>query len=408
MGEDAPVATNPVHPLSRRGRVEPFHVMEVLKAASARARTHGDVLTMCAGQPATPAPRPVREAARAALATDAPHGYVDALGIAELRAAIAAHHLRSYGIEVDPERVAVTTGSSGAFTAIFLAAFDADDVVVMTRPGYPAYRNSLLALGCRVVELDCGPEVRFQPTLGMLLDWSAAHGGPPRGLVLASPANPTGTLVDPGELEAIAQWCAEEGVLLISDEIYHGITFGEAARTALEFSDAAVVVGSMSKYFSMTGWRVGWAILPEHLVRPVELLLGNLNICAPALAQVAAVEAFGPEARAELDGHVARYAANRAIVLDALPGMGVRTWAPADGAFYAYADIAHLTDDSLRWCFDVLEATGVAVTPGVDFAPDRPGAPGPLDGSRWFRLSFAGSTAEVTEAMSRLTAFAAR
>jgi aspartate/methionine/tyrosine aminotransferase len=156
----------------------------------------------------------------------------------------------------------------------------------------------------------------------------------------------------------------------------------------------------------MTGWRVGWAILPDHLVRPVELLLGNLNICAPSLAQVAAVEAFTPEARAELDGHVARYAANRAIVLDALPGMGVDTWAPADGAFYAYADVSHLTGDSLRWCFDVLDATGVAVTPGVDFAPDRPGSPGPLDGSRWFRLSFAGSTAEVTEAMSRLTAFA--
>jgi aspartate/methionine/tyrosine aminotransferase len=394
--------------LSTRGQVEPFHVMEVLKAANARARTHGDVITMCAGQPSTPAPRPVREAARAALATDAPHGYVDALGIAELRQAIADHHERAHGIRVDPARVAVTTGSSAAFTAVFLAAFDAGDVVLMTRPGYPAYRNSLRALGCRAVELDCGPDVRFQPTLGMLLAWVEEHGTPPAGLVIASPANPTGTVIDPGELEAIAQWCEAEGVLLVSDEIYHRITFGEPARTALEFTESAVVVGSTSKYFSMTGWRVGWAILPEHLVRPVELLLGNLNICAPSLAQVAAVEAFGEEARAELDDHVARYATNRAIVLDALPGMGVRTWAPADGAFYAYADIGHLTDDSLRWCFDVLDATGVAVTPGVDFAPDRPGAPGPLDGSRWFRLSFAGSTAEVTEAMSRLTAFASR
>jgi aspartate/methionine/tyrosine aminotransferase len=382
--------------------------MEVLKAANARARTHGDVITMCAGQPSTPAPRPVREAARAALATDAPHGYVDALGVAELREAVAGHHERTHGVRVDPGRVAVTTGSSAAFTAVFLAAFDAGDVVLMTRPGYPAYRNSLRALGCRAVELDCGPDVRFQPTLGMLLAWAAENGGPPKGLVIASPANPTGTLVDPAELEAIAQWCEAEGVLLVSDEIYHGITFGEPARTALEFCDGAVVVGSTSKYFSMTGWRVGWAILPEHLVRPVELLLGNLNICAPSLAQVAAVEAFTPEARAELDAHVARYATNRAVVLDALPGMGVATWAPADGAFYAYADVSHLTRDSLRWCFDVLDATGVAVTPGVDFAPDRPGSPGPLDGSRWFRLSFAGSTAEVTEAMSRLTAFADR
>ncbi len=401
------VSRRPVS-LSRRGQVEPFHVMEVLKAANLRARTHGDVLTMCAGQPSSPAPRPVREAARAALATEAPHGYVDALGVAELRAAIAARHLQTYGVEVDPGRVAVTTGSSAAFTAVFLAAFDAGDAVLMTRPGYPAYRNSLRALGCRAVELDCGPEVRFQPTVRMLEAWVAEHGAPPAGLVLASPANPTGTLVDPAELEAIAAWCEEHGVLLVSDEIYHGITFDEAARTALEFSDSAVVVGSTSKYFSMTGWRVGWAILPDRLVRPVELLLGNLNICAPSLAQVAAVEAFTDEARDELDGHVARYATNRSIVLDALPGMGVRTWAPADGAFYAYADIAHLTDDSLRWCFDVLDATGVAVTPGVDFAPDRPGAPGPLDGSRWFRLSFAGSTADVTQAMSRLTAFVTR
>jgi aspartate/methionine/tyrosine aminotransferase len=398
----------PTHPehLSVRGQVEPFHVMEVLKPANASSRSHGDVITMCAGQPSTPAPRPVREAARAALATEAPHGYVDALGVAELREAIAGHHERTHGVRVDPARIAVTTGSSAAFTAVFLAAFDAGDVVLMTRPGYPAYRNGLRALGCRAVELDCGPDVRFQPTLGMLLAWAAENGGPPRGLVIASPANPTGTLIDPAELEAIAQWCEAEGVLLVSDEIYHGITFGEPARTASEFTDGAVVVGSTSKYFSMTGWRVGWAILPDHLVRPVELLLGNLNICAPSLAQVAAVEAFTPEARAELDGHVARYAANRAIVLDALPGMGVDTWAPADGAFYAYADVSHLTGDSLRWCFDVLDATGVAVTPGVDFAPDRPGSPGPLDGSRWFRLSFAGSTAEVTEAMSRLTAFA--
>lgn len=391
--------------VSARGQVEPFHVMEVLKAANERARTHGDVLTMCAGQPSTPAPRAVREAASRALASPNPYGYTDALGVAALREALAEHYSATYGVTVDPARVAVTTGSSGAFTAIFLAAFDPGDVVLMTRPGYPAYRNTLLALGCRAEELDCGPLERFQPTVALVQDWSERAGAPPAGLVIASPANPTGTLLEPAELAALARWCQEHGTLLISDEIYHGITYGEQASTALASSSDAVVVGSFSKYHSMTGWRIGWAVLPEPLVRPVELLLGNLNICAPALAQVAAVAALGPDAREELDAHVRRYAVNRSLVLDRLPRLGVRTWAPADGAFYAYADIAHLTTDSLTWCQEVLAATGVAVTPGVDFAPHRPGLDSPLDGSRWFRISFAGSTADCDEAMTRLEDF---
>lgn len=393
-------------PLSRRGQVEPFHVMELLKAAHARARSVGDVLTMCAGQPSTPAPVAVREAAAAALASGDPLGYTEAIGLLALREAIAQHYREAYGVVVDPARVAVTTGSSAAFTALFLAAFDPGDTVLMTRPGYPAYRNTLAALGCRPVELACGPEVRFQPTLAMVQEWAAAHGGPPQGLIIASPANPTGTVIDPLELAAIARWCAAQGVLLVSDEIYHGITFGgERTSSALESTDQAAVVGSLSKYYSMTGWRVGWVILPAALVRPVELLLGNLNICAPHLAQVAGVAAFGPQARAELDGHVRRYAANRDLVLARLPELGVATWAPADGAFYAYADISHLTQDSYQWCFDVFDATGVAVTPGVDFAPHRPGDDSPLDGSRWFRLSFAGTTDEADEAMSRLAAY---
>lgn len=392
-------------PLSQRGRVEPFHVMELLKAANARARTHGDVITMCAGQPSTPAPRAVREAAARALTTDDPHGYTDALGIAPLRETIAAHYAQAYGVDVDPAQVAVTPGSSGAFTAIFLAAFDPGDVVLMTRPGYPAYRNTLQALGCRAVELDAGPEQRFQPSLAMLQEWSQRHGGPPAGLIIASPANPTGTIIADAELAAIARWCEEQGVLLISDEIYHGVTYGAHAACAWETSRAGVVVGSLSKYYSMTGWRLGWALLPAPLVRPVELLLGNLHICAPALGQVAAVAAFGPQARAELDGHVRRYGVNRDLVLSRLPELGVTTWAPADGAFYAYADISHLTTDARRWCADVLDATGVALTPGVDFAPHRPGHDSPLDGSRWFRLSFAGSTADVDEAMTRLARY---
>ncbi len=395
-------------PVSRRGAVEPFHVMEILKAANLRARTHGDALIMCAGQPSTPAPRAVREAAAQALATQAPFGYTDAMGVAALRDTIAVHYGATYGVAVDPANIAVTTGSSAAFTAVFLAAFDIGDTVLMTRPGYPAYRNTLQALGCRPVELDCGPEVRFQPTVQLLQDWTQANGAPPSGLIIASPANPTGTVIADTELAAIARWCEEHDVLLISDEIYHGVTYGHHAACAWESSRSGVVVGSLSKYYSMTGWRVGWAVLPDALVRPVELLLGNLNICAPALAQVAAVEAFGASARAELDGHVERYAVNRDLVLARLPELGVSTWAPADGAFYAYADISHLTSDSQRWCLDALDATGVAVTPGVDFAPHRPGVQSPLDGSGWFRLSFAGATADVDDAMTRLAAFTSR
>lgn len=381
--------------------------MELLKAANERARTHGDVLTMCAGQPSTPAPRAVVEAAHAALDSGEALGYTDALGVLALREAIAEHYERAYGVRVDRDHIAVTTGSSAAFTAIFLAAFDPGDVVLMTRPGYPAYRNTLQALGCRPVEVECGPEQRFQLSAAMLADWSAAHGGPPAGVIIASPANPTGTVIAADELAAIARWCESHGTLLISDEIYHGITFGEPAACAWQTSrSGVVVVGSTSKYYSMTGWRVGWAVLPEPLVRPVELLLGNLNICAPAIAQVAAVAAFGEQARAELAQHVARYAVNRDLVLARLPELGVSRWAPADGAFYAYGDIGHLTQDSVRWCADVLDATGVALTPGVDFAPGTAGDGG-LDGSHWFRVSVAGSTPQVAEALDRLAAHVA-
>lgn len=389
--------------LSRRGRIEPFHVMELLKAAHDRQASHGDVITMCAGQPSTPAPLAAREAASAALRDGAVLGYTPAMGIPAVQQAIATHYRAWYGLDVDPRSIAITTGSSAGFTALFLAAFDPGDVVLMTRPGYPAYRNTLRALGCAAVELECGPEVRFQPTVGMLEEWSAEHGRPPAGLIIASPANPTGTVIDAGELAAIARWCQEHDVLLVSDEIYHGVTFTQAATSAWQSSRAGVLVGSMSKYFSMTGWRVGWLVLPEHLVRPIEVLLGNLNICAPAISQVAAVAALGESARPELEAHVARYRANRDVVLSRLPGLGVTTWAPADGAFYAYADVSHLTDDSTRWCDEVLAATGVALTPGVDFAPGQ-GTRAGLDGARWVRISLAGATADMHEAMDRLAA----
>jgi len=386
--------------LSERGAVEPFHVMEVIKAATLRQASHGDVIALCAGQPSTPAPRAAREATVRALEGEV-LGYTDATGILPLREAIARHYAQSYGLTVGPAQIVVTTGSSAGFTALFLAAFDAGDTVAMSRPGYPAYRNTLQALGVRVVELDCGPDTRYQPTVAML----EALPEPPAGLVVASPSNPTGTIIDPEELAAIARWCQDHGTLLVSDEIYHGISFGRRCASAWETSRESVLVGSLSKYFSMTGWRAGWLVLPEHLVRPVEVLVGNLNICPPAVSQVAAVGAFSPEARVELDGHVSRYAVNRDLLLRRLPELGIDRLAPPDGAFYLYLDVSHLTDDSTRWCREVLDATGVALTPGVDFAPPLSGGDPALDGRGFVRICFAGTTEDMDEAMNRLAEY---
>jgi len=367
--------------------------MEVLKEAGKRQRTHGDLLLMCVGQPSTPAPQAVRDAAAIALESHT-LGYTDATGIPELREAIAGHHRQWYGLDVGAEDVMVMTGSSGVFSTLFLAAFEAGDTVAMARPGYPAYRNSLSALGCRVLELDCGPETGYQPTLDML----QALDEPPAGLIVASPANPTGTVIAPEELAAIARWCEQTGCLLISDEIYHGITYGTAATSAWQTSREAVVVGSVSKYFSMTGWRLGWALVPEHLRRSMEVLAQNLTICPPAVSQHAAVAAFSAAARPELEGHVLRYAENRAVLAAALPDLGLSSALVPDGAFYVWADIGHLTENSVQWCQRVLADTGVALTPGVDFDINA--------GHRMVRFSFSGSTSEVSEAAGRLASSA--
>nr|WP_280341386.1 pyridoxal phosphate-dependent aminotransferase [Nocardia neocaledoniensis] len=379
---------------SRRSTIPPFYVMDVWKAAAERARTHGDVLVLAAGQPSTQAPAPVLRATRAAIDHEL-LGYTETFGILPLREAIAGHHSETYGYDVHPDEVVVTTGSSGAFTLIFLAAFDAGDTVVVARPGYPAYRNTLTALGCTVVELDCGPQTRFQPTVAML----EALPEPPAGLVVASPANPTGTMIDPAELAALARWCEAHGTLLISDEIYHGITFGDSTPTASawEFSRSAVVIGSVSKYFSMTGWRLGWMLAPADLRPALQRLASNMTVCPPAISQYAAVHAFGPEAKDELDGHVRRYARNRALLLEGLPSIGITDLAPADGAFYAYADIGHLTNDSLAWCERVLAETGVALAPGLDFDT--------VHGIRTIRFSFAGATDDIAAALDRLGRF---
>ena len=369
--------------------------MDVWKAATERQRTHGDVLSLAAGQPSTPAPRPVLRTAREALEGHL-LGYTETFGIESLREAIADYHGRRSGIAVHADEVVVTTGSSGAFTLLFLAAFDIGDTVVVARPGYPAYRNTLTALGCNVIEIDCGPETRFQPTVAMLEELEA----PPAGLIVASPANPTGTVIDPAELAALARWCEAHGTLLISDEIYHGIEFGggddrgPATASAWETSREAVVIGSVSKYFSMTGWRLGWMLVPEHLRRALQRLASNMTVCPPAISQYAAVAAFSDESRAELDGHVQRYAVNRELLLTGLPQLGLTELAPADGAFYVYADIAHLTDDSTAWCARLLADTGLALAPGIDFDT--------VHGDHTVRLSFAGSTAEIRDALVRL------
>jgi len=398
-----PPPSSPSSPSQRlqvatRADVPPFHVMDLLAAATRRRETHGDVLDLLAGQPSTGAPAPVAEEAVRLLRDGTALGYTPAVGIAPLREAIAGHHARAHGIVVDADDVVVTTGSSGGFLLAFLAAFEVGDKVAIARPGYPCYRNVLAALGCEVVELPTGPATRFQPTVEQVAALHAEVGL--RGLVVASPANPTGTMLLPEELAALATWCEAAGVQLISDEIYHGIEYaplsGEPAlaHSAWETSREAVVFCSFSKYFSMTGWRIGWMLVPRRLRRAVDVLTGNFTICPPVLAQHAAVAAFTEASYAELDGHVERYAANRALLLAGLPRLGVTGLAPADGAFYVYADVGHLTDDTMGFCHDLLATTGVALAPGVDFDT--------TEGHRSVRLSVAGDGAAIEEALARL------
>ena len=386
--------------MSVRSDVEPFYVMEVLAAAAQRQRTHGDVISLCAGQPSTPAPAQARAEATRAIESES-LGYTEALGILPLREAIAAYYRQRYGSyglgDVTAEDVVVTTGSSGAFTLLFLAALDEGDTVVMTRPGYPAYRNTLRALGVNVVEVDARAEQGYQLSVTMLEAFLRDRGHAPRAVIVASPANPTGTIISADALGDIARWCQRHGSLLVSDEIYHGIEFAGRAASAWEFSRDAVVIGSVSKYFSMTGWRVGWMLVPPSLRRRIEILASNLTICPPHVSQRAALGALAPEASAELDAYVRTYAANRDLVVRRLPELGITRYASPDGAFYAWCDVSHLTQDSITWCQAALEATGVAVTPGVDFDTAL--------GQEFIRISLAVSTGELDEALDRLAAW---
>ena len=372
--------------VSSRTDIAPFFVMEVMRAADERAAAGGDVLHLEVGQPATSAPSGARRAAIDAIQNDV-LGYTAAVGIAPLRERLSQHYQEWYRIDVDPSRIVLTMGASGAFTLAFLACFEPGDRVVVPSPGYPCYRNTLRALGIEVIDLPVGPDTRFQPS-PELLDAL----GPVDGLVVASPSNPTGTMLLPAELEALVAWCRNHDVRLISDEIYHGITYGTPAPTAVAHWDESVVVNSFSKYFSMTGWRLGWLVLPDHLVAPVERLAQNATVAPPTVSQHAALGAF--DSLDELEDNVARYATNRRILLDGLPLAGLDQLAPADGAFYVYADVRHLTQDSQALCREWLLELGVAATPGIDFDPAR--------GHQYVRFSFAGSTDDMTATVDRL------
>lgn len=381
---------------ARRGAIPPFIVMDVMSQAAARERSHGDVLHLEVGQPATPAPAGAVAAARDALGREV-IGYTLAKGLPELTGRIVRHYRERYGVAVDEHRIVATTGSSAGFLLSFLAAFEPGDRVALAAPGYPAYRNILTAVGITPVEVPTGPETRFQPTPALL----DAVDGPLDGLIVASPSNPTGTMVTPEELAALTAYCRDRGIRLISDEIYHGLTYGPREATALATSDSAVVLNSFSKYFSMTGWRIGWMVVPEDLARSVECLAQNLYISPPTLSQYAAAAAF--DCTEELEANRARYAANRELLLRELPKAGLTRLAPADGAFYLYADISDLLGakgaDSSEFCRRLLAETGIAATPGVDFDPVR--------GDRFLRFSFAGSTEDMAEAARRLQAWLA-
>lgn len=388
---------------SSRSAVQPFEVMTLLgRVAELRAEGR-DVISLCAGEPAQGAPSAVDAEAARLHTAGYPFGYTPALGIRELREALAGHYRRWYGLDLDPARVAVTTGSSGGFLLAFLAAFDAGDRVALARPGYPAYRNILSSLGCEVVDIDCGPEVRFQPTVSLL---EAAHREAPlKGLILASPANPTGTMVTRDELATLAGWCDANGVRLISDEIYHGVTYPvgvDRGTSAAEVSDGAVVVSSFSKYWGMTGWRIGWLVLPDDLSGPVDALAGNLALCPPAPGQYASLRAFDESSYAECDAAVADFAAAREVFLANAPRLGWGVAAPADGAFYYYADLGRQLDrwgTSAAYASALLEATGVAVTPGRDFDARL--------GDRTVRVSFAAGSQAIADAVERIVAFQA-
>ena len=370
-------------------KVEPFHAITIgrlaYQLADRLAAAGRPVLHMEYGQPSTPAPAAAIAVAQRVLASD-PMGYWES---DPLKARIARHYAETQGVAIAPEQVTLTCGASPALVLALSCRFAPGARVALARPGYVAYRNTLKALYLEPVEIACGPAERYQLTAAAV----AALEPAPAGLIVASPANPTGTIIAPDELAAIAGVCRERGIRVISDEIYHGLSFGIETQTILRHLPEALVVNSFSKYFSMAPWRLGWLVVPPALVDAAYARMGNLFLTPPSLSQHAGLAAF--DCRDELEGHVATYRANREAMLAALPGMGLARIAPPDGAFYIWADIGHLTDDSMAFCRRLLEDTGVATAPGIDFDP--------VAGGRFIRFSFAVSTAEVREAIARMT-----
>ncbi len=373
---------------SRRGEVDPFIVMDVMEAARAAEAAGRHVIHMEVGQPGTPAPAAARAALARAMEEHA-LGYTVALGLPELRARIARLYGDWYGVDLDPARVVVTAGSSGAFILAFTALFDAGEKVGIGAPGYPSYRQILRALDLAPVDIPTDPANRYQPVPGELAGQGLS------GLLVASPANPTGTMLGREDLAALIGWAEAEGAAFVSDEIYHGIEYEAKAVTALELSDQVYVINSFSKYFSMTGWRVGWMVVPPDHVRRIERLAQNLFICPSHAAQVAALAAL--DATEELEGNLAVYAANRQLMLEGLPRAGFGNIAPPDGAFYVYADVSRFTSDSLGFAKAILDEAGVAVTPGLDFDPVR--------GGGTLRFSYAAGTEDIREGLARLARF---
>ncbi len=372
---------------SRRGDVDPFIVMDVMEAARRAEDAGRHIIHMEVGQPGTPAPEGARAAVAKAMAEDA-LGYTVALGLPALRARIARHYGETYGVDLDPGRVVVTSGSSAGFLLAFTALFDTGDRVGIGAPGYPSYRQILRALDLRPVMIEATFENRLQLVPGDLQRDLA-------GLMIASPANPTGTMLDRDALAALIGAAQGQGTAFISDEIYHGIEYDRRAVSALEIDQDVYVINSFSKYFSMTGWRVGWMVVPEDHVRIIERIAQNMFICPPHVSQVAALAAM--ECGDELQANLAVYAENRRLMLEGLPAAGFTRIAPPDGAFYVYADVADLTDDSLAFAAEILDGAGVAVTPGLDFDEGR--------GARTLRFSYARSTADIAEGLRRLKAF---
>jgi aspartate/methionine/tyrosine aminotransferase len=365
-------------------RVAPFYAVELNRIANERERRGLPVIHMEVGQPSAGAPRRAVEIGHRALA-ELPQGYWESGALAER---IAGHYRERHGLVVDPGRIVLTMGASAAIVLALSTLFRRDARVALPRPGYPAHRNVLHALGLEPVELDCGADTRFQPTAAMV----AALDPAPAALILTSPSNPTGTMLDRAEQQSIAATCRARGIRLLSDETYHGITFGQPAHSLLEADPDAIVVNTFSKYWCMTGWRLGWCVAPTAQVELLRRFSANLFLCPPTLSQHVALAAM--DEFEELEGHVATYAANRALLMDALAGFGIGRIAPADGAFYLYADIGHLTGDSLQWCRDLLDATGLALNTGRDFDG--------VHGGRFIRISFAVSTAETLRAIEIL------